>query len=59
MLQSPNSPDQGMEEVSRVAATLYLEMKKSLKTRNVQTCNEGIQVIKEMHRQGQIPGNSV
>ena len=33
-LMSPES--QGFEEVSRVAATLYIEMKKSIKSRNLQ-----------------------
>ena len=38
-----------------MAATLYIEMKKSLKTRNLQTFSEGATIIKKMLKEGKLP----
>ena len=51
-LLSPESD--AFEEVSRVAATIYLEMKKCMKVRNLQTFSEAIAVIREMLKQGRL-----
>ena len=40
--------EQSYEEVSRVAATLYLEMKRSIKISNLKTFREAVAVIKEI-----------
>ena len=38
-----------------MAATLYIEMKKSIKTRNLQTFSEGATIIKKMLKEGKLP----
>ena len=45
LLSSAHSAD-GFEKVSGVAATLYMEMKKNIKARNMQTFSEAVAVIK-------------
>jgi len=52
---SPGGESSGFEEVSRVAATLYLEMKKCVKQRNLVTFNEAVMIAREMLRQGKLP----
>ena len=50
--------ENGFEKVSGVAATLYMEMKKCIKARNMQTFSEAVAVIKEMLRQNKLPCKS-
>ena len=57
LLSSANS-ENGFEKVSGVAATLYMEMKKNIKARNMQTFQEAVAIIKEMLRQGKLPCTS-
>ena len=45
LVSSAHSAD-GFEKVSGVAATLYMEMKKNIKARNMQTFSEATAVIK-------------
>ena len=49
-LLSSAGSENGYEKVSGIAATLYLEMKKCIKARNMQTFSEAVAVIKEMLR---------
>ena len=54
---SPTS-ENGYEEVSRVAATLYLEMKRCIKVGNLKAFREAVTVVKEIIRRNDIPGRS-
>ena len=57
-LLSSGAESTGFEDVSRVAATLYLEMKKCVKARNLQTFNEAITIVNGMLSQGKLPCTS-
>ena len=46
LMSSAHSASDGFEKVSGVAATLYMEMKKNIKARNMQTFSEAVAVIK-------------
>ena len=54
---SPSS-ENGYEEVSRVAATLYLEMKRCIKVGNLKAFREAVTVVKEIIRRNDVPGRS-
>ena len=47
-LLSPESGSNAFEEVSRVAATLYLEMKRCLKTGNLKAFREACAIVREI-----------
>ena len=54
---SPSS-ENGYEEVSRVAATLYLEMKRCIKVGNLKAFREAVTVVREIIKRNDIPGSN-
>ena len=56
-LMSPAS-ESGFEEVSRVSATLYLEMKRCIDKGNLKAFREAVTVFKQIVKKGDIPKGS-
>ena len=57
-LLSPGAESGSFEEISRVAATLYIEMKRCIKVRNLKAFREAVTVCKEILKRNDLHGST-